>query len=58
MVEITDEVLKLVEKFIANFNKSMDFVRIEYFVFEEADYEMISFKEVKEIKDIFKAFDI
>ena len=36
----------------------MDFVRIENFVFEEADYEMISYKEVKEIKDIFRAFDI
>ena len=39
-------------------NKSMDFVRVEQFIFEEADYEMISLKEVREIREIFKAFDI
>lgn len=58
MVELTDEVLKQTRKFIVFFNKTMEFVRLESFVFEESDYELISFKEVKEIKDIFRAFDI
>lgn len=36
----------------------MDFVKLENFIFEESDYELISLKEVKEIRDIFKAFYI
>lgn len=50
--------MKQVKRFVSAVNKSMDFVRIEQFIFEESDYEMISMKEVKEIRDIFKAFDI
>jgi len=57
-VTVTEELMKQVKRFVSAVNKSMDFVRIEQFIFEESDYEMISMKEVKEIRDIFKAFDI
>ena len=58
LVDTTDDVLLAVKKMITLFNKSFEFVQIEVFVFEEADYILVSEKEVKEIRDIFKAFDI
>ena len=57
-MNVTDELLKGSKKFINGFNKAMEFVRIEHIIFEESNYELISYKEVKEIRDIFRAFDI
>ena len=58
LVDSTDEVLKGIKRTIAQFNKVFEFVYIQNFIFEESDYEIISFKEVKEIKEIFKTFEI
>lgn len=58
LVDTTELVLKGVKKFIALFNKSFNFVTIECFVFEEADYAFVSEKEVREVRDIFRAFEI
>ncbi len=46
------------KKFIQLFNKTFNHVKLEIFVFEEADYVFVSGKEVKEVRDIFRAFDI
>jgi len=46
------------KKLINSFNKAMGHVRIAQFVFDEADYLLVSKKEVAEIRDIFKAFEI
>jgi hypothetical protein len=47
-----------VKKFIGSFNKFFEYVKIETFVFEEADYIYVSEKEVKEVRDIFRTFHI
>ena len=39
-------------------NKVFEYVKIDGFVFDEADYLMVSEKEVKEVIEIFKTFDI
>lgn len=57
-MNVTDELLKSSKRFLGAFNRVMEFVRIEHIIFEESDYELISYKEVKEIRDIFRAFDI
>lgn len=46
------------KKFLVQFNKLLEFVCIQNFVFDDSDYENISLKEVREIKDIFMSFDI
>ena len=45
-------------RFIQAFGKAFEFVTIQSFVFEKADYKQISLKEVREIREIFKQFDI
>jgi hypothetical protein len=50
--------LKGVKKFLQLFNKVLKHVKLETFVFEEADYVFVSEKEVKEVREIFRAFDI
>jgi hypothetical protein len=36
----------------------MEYVQIKEFIFEGANYELISLKEIREIAEIFKQFDI
>lgn len=58
LVNSTEDVLTGVKKFINTFNKALEFVQLETFVYEEADYAFVSEKEVTEVREIFKAFDI
>jgi hypothetical protein len=58
LVETTDDVMRLSKKFIGLLNRCFEYVEIKTFIFEESDYEEISYKEVMEIKDIFNAFGI
>ncbi len=58
LVETTDEVLRQKKKFLSQFNKVFEFVYLQTFIFEEADYEFVIRKEVSEIREIFKTFDI
>lgn len=58
LVDTTDQVLKGVKRFLSLFNKVFTHVKLENFVFEEADYVFVSEKEVKEVREIFRAFDI
>lgn len=57
-MDTTDQVLKGVKRFINLFNKVFHHVKLETFVFEDADYVFVSEKEVKEVREIFRAFDI
>lgn len=50
--------MKGAKKFTSFFNKALEFVKVEIFVYEEADYCFVSQKEVNEVREIFKAFDI
>lgn len=58
LVDQTENVLKGIKKFVQNINKLFEYVKIDGFVFDEADYLLVSEKEVKEVIEIFKNFDI
>ena len=58
LVEATKTVTQVSRRFLALFNRNMEHVRIDRFIFEEADYETVAVKEVREIREIFKAFGI
>lgn len=58
LVDTTQDVLQGVKKLLSQLNKNMEFVQVGVFVFEEADYKFVSLKEVNEVREIFKAFDI
>lgn len=58
LVDTTESVLKGIKRIISAFNRNLEYVRIDTFVYEEADYMFVSEKEVKEVKEIFRAFDI
>ena len=46
------------KKFLSSINRALEYVKVDIFVFEEADYAFVSQKEVNEVREIFKAFDI
>ena len=50
LVELTDTIIKNVLKFFKSFNKNFTYVRLELFIFQEADYIDVAIKEVEEIQ--------
>ena len=58
LVDQTEDVLKSIKRFVQNINKVFEYVKIDGFVFDEADYLVVSEKEVKEVIEIFKTFNI
>ena len=58
LVALTDDIIKRVKTFFSKFNKTMLYVRLETFIFQEADYMEVSLKECDEIAQIFSAYDI
>ena len=58
LIDSTDEVLKNMRHFINKFNRTFEFIYVKEFVFEHAGYKQICENEVREIRDIFKLFDI
>lgn len=58
MINSTDEVMNGLSQFMASFNHTFEKVCINTFLFDGADYQLICTREVNEIRDIFKQFDI
>ncbi len=58
LVDTTVHCIKAIKKFMNQFNKLFEQVRLINFVFEEADYCLVAEKEVSEVRDIFRAFEI
>ena len=46
LVELTDQIIKGVLKFFRIFNKQFTYVKLEAFIFQEADYIDVTVKEV------------
>ena len=53
LVELTDQIIKGVLKFFRIFNKQFNYVKLESFIFQEADYIDVAVREVQEISQIF-----
>ena len=53
LVDLTDQILKHSQKFFKSFNKQFTYVKLESFIFQEADYLEVAIKEVEEIGKIF-----
>ena len=49
LVDLTDQILKHSFKFFKQFNKQFKYVKLETFIFHEADYIQVSIKEIEEI---------
>lgn len=58
LVELTDQILKHSQKFFKSFNKQFTYVKLESFIFQEADYLEVAIKEVEEIGKIFSSYEI
>ena len=58
LVELTDILIKKINNFFNRFNKTMTYVKLEQFIFQEADYMEVALKECDEIAQIFSAYDI
>ena len=58
LVEQTDQIIKQVLKFFKTFNKQFTYVKLESFIFQEADYIDVAVKEVQEISRIFESYEI
>jgi len=58
LVEQTDVLLKGMRPFFRNFNRHFSYVRLDTFIFQEADYMDVAIKEVAEITAIFASYDI
>lgn len=58
LIYCTEEVLKYLKRFYAQFNSCLEFVHVKNFLYENADYRDISIREVKEIREVFTMFDI
>lgn len=46
LVDLTDQIIKGVLKFFRIFNKQFSHVKLEAFIFQEADYINVAMKEV------------
>ena len=57
-MDCTDEVLRSLKRFYTQFNSSFEFVFVQHFLYENADYREVSIREVREIRDVFNMFDI
>lgn len=53
LVDLTDQMLKGTTKFFKSYNKIFNFVKIETFIFQEANYLEVSIKEVEEVRQVF-----
>ena len=49
LVDLTDRIIKDVIKFYRTFNKHFTYVKLESFIFQEANYIEVSLKEIHEI---------
>ena len=58
LVQVTEQFLRKVGPFFKNFNKNFQFVKLDQFIFQEADYVDVAKKEVEEIASIFSKYDI
>ena len=58
LVELTDQIIKGVFKFLRIFNKQFTYVKLVSFIFHEADYVDVAVKEVQEISQIFASYEI
>ena len=58
LVDLTETLIRKVNTFFNKFNKSMLFVQLDTFIFQEADYITVSMKECEEIAQIFSAYEI
>ena len=58
LTEVTDKVIQHSLKFFKTFNKQFTYVRLETFIFQEADYIEVAIKEVQEIGKIFLSYEI
>ena len=58
LVELTDQVNKVTRQFLNKVNKHFNHVRVETFIFQEADYLEIARKETEEIGVILASYDI
>lgn len=54
----TRKALEGVQNLLGAQNRLMRYVKVEKFVFDEADYTAISRKELSEVFDIFQAFGL
>ena len=43
---------------MASFNRTFEHIYIKTFIFDNTDYKMVIVREVEEIRDILKIFDI
>ena len=58
LVDLTDQIFKGVSKFYRTFNKQFTYVKLESFIFQEANYVEVSLKEIQEISQIFASYEI
>ena len=58
LVDLTDTIIKQSLKFFKTFNKQFTYVKLETFIFQEADYLEVAIKEVEEIGRIFSSYEI
>lgn len=58
LVDLTDQIFKGVPKFHRTFNKQFTYVKLESFIFQEANYVEVSLKEIQEISQIFASYEI
>lgn len=58
LIDTTDDVIKEQRRFISSFNRTFDHIYIKTFIFDNRDYKMVIMREVDEITDILKTFDI
>ena len=58
LVVMTDNLLRQSKTFFRNFNKSFLHVRLDRFIFQDADYLEVSIREIEEISAIFAMYDL
>ena len=58
LIDCTDEVLRTLKRFYTQYNSSFEFVFVQQFLYENADYREISIREVREIREVFNLFEM
>ena len=58
LVFLTDQVLKLSKAFFRSFNREFFFIKLDQFIFQDADYLEVAVKEVEEITTIFASYEL
>ena len=58
LVDLTDQITKQSVKFLKTFNKQFTYVRLDQFIFCEADYIQVAIREVNEISEIFATYEL